>query len=176
MQDQEMIQTFSPHTSQKTLTDGIRLRSSIRCGKHLDPTCCRHPRKTRPEFAVIISHQICWCLSIRSRFPQLLRHPQISGRSRHIHMHDLARFEFDDEESKKRTEKEIRHLLEITGPYLWCMIAQERFLVLSKGLFWANLSHILLNRPFTDPNIQLEKLTPNALCSPESVACCHLLD
>ncbi len=28
----------------------------------------------------------------------------------------------------------------------------------------------------TSPNIQLEKFTANALCSPQSVVCCHFLD
>ncbi len=56
------------------------------------------------------------------------------------------------------------------------MIVQERFPVLSRGAFWANLLHILLDRPFTDPNIQLEEFTANALGSPHSVVCCHFLD
>jgi len=56
------------------------------------------------------------------------------------------------------------------------MVAQERFPGLSTGSFGANLLHILLNRPFTDPNIQLEELATDTLGSPESVVCCHLLD
>src|SRR5260370_41184573 len=60
------------------------------------------------------------------------------------------------EESKERTEEEICHLQEITGPYLCRMIAQERFPGLSIGAFWANLLHILLDGPFTDPNTQLK--------------------
>ena len=91
-------------------------------------------------------------------------------------MDHLPRLQFDDEEGKERTEEEISHLQEITGPHLCRMIAQERFPVLSTGSFWANLLHILLNGPFTHPNIQLEELTTNALRSPESIVCCHLLD
>src|SRR5258706_3281587 len=56
------------------------------------------------------------------------------------------------------------------------MIAQERFPALSMGACWANLLHILLDGSFTDPNIQLEQFTANALRSPHSVVCCHLLD
>ncbi len=52
------------------------------------------------------------------------------------------------EESKERTEEEICHLQEITGPDVFCMIAQERFPGLSIGAFWANLPHILLDGPF----------------------------
>jgi hypothetical protein len=80
------------------------------------------------------------------------------------------------EESKERTEEEIRHWQEITGPDLCRVIAQERFPALSTGSCWANLLHILLDGPFTHPNIQLEEFTPNALRPPESVVCRHLLD
>jgi hypothetical protein len=38
MQDEEVIQTFSPHASQKAFTDGIRSWSLVRCSKHFD-TC-----------------------------------------------------------------------------------------------------------------------------------------
>ena len=89
MQDQEVIQAFSPHASQKAFTDSIRLWRSIRRSKHFDATCCCHSCKTRPEFAIIIPNQICWRLPIRSRLPQLLRDPGIRRRSRHIHMDHL---------------------------------------------------------------------------------------
>jgi hypothetical protein len=42
-------------------------------------------------------------------------------------MDHLPRLQLDEEERKKRTEEEIGHLQKITGPYLWRMIAQERF-------------------------------------------------
>jgi hypothetical protein len=73
---------------------------------------------------------------------------------------------------KKRSVTDKR----ITGPDLCRMIAQERFPALSIGAFWANLLHILLDGPFTHPNIQLEELTPNALRSPEPIVGCYLLD
>ena len=105
MQDQEMIQAFSPHTPKKAFTDGIRSRSPVRRSKYFDATRGSHARKTRPKFAVIIPNQISWFFPIRSRFSQLLRNPGISGRTGHIHMDDLPRFQVDDEESKKRTEE-----------------------------------------------------------------------
>jgi len=52
------------------------------------------------------------------------------------------------EESKERTEEEIRHLQETTGPDVFCMIAQKRFPSLSMGACWANLLHILLDGSF----------------------------
>ena len=60
----------------------------------------------------------------------------------------LAQFEFDDEESKKRTEKEIRYLQEITGPHLCRMMAQKRFPVLPTGSFGASVLHVFLDGPF----------------------------
>ena len=176
MQDEEVIQAFSPHASQKTFTDGIRSRGSVWRAKHLDGTRGRYTRKTRSEFTIIVSNQVFGCLSIRSCLSQLLRDPGIGRGSCHIHVDDLARLQLDDEESKERTEEEVRHLQEIAGPHLCRMITQKRFPVLSTGLFWANLLHILLNRPFTDANIQLEELATDTLRSPKPVVCCHFLD
>ena len=88
MEDQEVIQAFSPHTSQKALTDGIGLWRMVWRPKHLDAARCRDAGKNRSEFAIIIPNQIFWPLSIWSCLPQLLRHPKIRRRSRHIDMDD----------------------------------------------------------------------------------------
>src|SRR5258708_27973779 len=56
------------------------------------------------------------------------------------------------------------------------MVAQERFPALSRSACWANLLHIFLDGPFTDPNIQFEEFTANTLRSPRPVVCCHFLD
>ena len=58
MKNQEVIQTFSPHASQKALTDGIGSWRSVRRAKHLDPTCGRYVCKIRAEFPVVITNQI----------------------------------------------------------------------------------------------------------------------
>ncbi len=109
-----------------------------------------------PEFAIIIPDQIFGYLPIRRCLPQLLRDPEIGRRSRHVHMDYLPRLQFDDEKGKQRTEAEIGHLQKITGPYPCRMIAQECFPHLSTRSFSGNLFHILLDGPFTDPNIQFE--------------------
>jgi hypothetical protein len=88
MQDQEMIQAFSPHASQKAFTDGIGSWRPVRRSKHFDPTCCRHSCKMLPECAIIISDQIFWGLPIRRGLPQLLRDPWIGGRARHMYVDD----------------------------------------------------------------------------------------
>ena len=149
MQDQEVIQTFSSHASQKTFTDSIRLGSSIRRSKHRDPTCSGYSRTNPPKFLVIIPDEIFWGLSIQSRFSQLLCNPRVGWRSGHIYMDDLPRFQFDDEEGEKRTEEEVRDVEKIAGPHLCRMIAQKGFPGLSTSLFWMDLLHILLDGPFT---------------------------
>ena len=90
MKDQKVIQAFSSHAPQKTLTYSIGLRGSIRRSKHLDATGGCHSCKMRPEFLVIIPDEVLWDLPIRSRFPQLLRHPKIRRRTCHIHMDHLS--------------------------------------------------------------------------------------
>src|SRR5258708_1700883 len=176
MEDQEMIQAFSPHTSQEAFTDAIGSRRSVWRAKDFDVTCCGHSCKMLPEFAVIIPDQIGWGLPIRCGLSQLLRHPGISRRSRHVHMDHLARLQFDDEKGKQRTEEEVGHLQKITGPYACCMIAQECFPHLPTSVFWTDLLHILLDGPFTHMNIQFEQFTPNAFRSPQSIVRCHRLD
>ena len=147
MENQEMIQAFSPHASQKAFTNGIRSRRPVRRSKDFDATRCCHSCEIRPEFAVIISNQIARPFSIRSRFAQLLCDPGIGRGSRHLHMDHLPRLQLDDEEGKKRTVEEICHLQEITGPHLCSMIAKKRLPGLSTGSLWANLPHILLDGP-----------------------------
>jgi hypothetical protein len=176
MKNEKVIETFSPYASQIAFADGVRLWSPIRRSKDLNATCGRHSCKIRAKFPVIIPNQIFWCLPVRSRFSQLLRYPLIGRSARHIYMHDFPRFQFDDEEGKKRTEEEIRDLQKITGPHLCRMIAQECLPTLATGSFWAILLHILLNGSFTHPNIQLEELAPNALRPPESIVGGHLPD
>ena len=110
LQDEKMIQAFASHTSKKAFTDSMRLWRPVRRSKDFDATCCGHLCKMLPEFAIIIPDQVGWGLPIRSGLPQLLRHPGIGRRSRHIHMDDLARLQFNDEKGKKRTKEEISHL------------------------------------------------------------------
>jgi len=76
VQDEEMIQAFSPHASQEAFTNGICSWCSVRRSKHFDTTCCCHARKIRPEFAIIILNQIFWSVSIWSRLPQGYARPK----------------------------------------------------------------------------------------------------
>ena len=49
LQDQEMIQAFSPDASQKAFTDGIGSWRPVRCSKHFDPTWHAFSPKTKPS-------------------------------------------------------------------------------------------------------------------------------
>jgi hypothetical protein len=71
-------------------------------------------------------------------------------------MHDLSRLQFDDEEGEKWTKEEVRYRQEIASPYLCCMIAQKGLPGLATRALWTDLLHILLDRPFTRVDIQLE--------------------
>jgi len=104
------------------------------------------------------------------------RYPLIGRRARYMYVDDFLRFQFDDKEGQKRTEEEACHLQEITSPHLCRMIAEKGLPLLSTRPFSTNVPHILLKSSLTYSNIQLEKLAPNALCSPEPIVCCHLLD
>ena len=90
MQDQQVVQTFLPHTAQEAFADRIGSWRMIRCFEYLDATCCRHTSKARPKFAIVITNQILRRLPIRGGFSQLLGHPGIGRRACHAHMDDLA--------------------------------------------------------------------------------------
>ena len=76
MQDEHMIEAFLSYTPQESLTDGIGSRRVIGRFENLDATCPRHLSEAGPTFGIVITNQILWRLSIRSRFPKLLRHPR----------------------------------------------------------------------------------------------------
>ena len=89
MKDQQMVQTFLPHTPGEALTDGIGAWSVIWGFEQLDVTARRHPVETGSKLAVVIMNQILGCLPIRGGFSQLLGHPGIGRRSCHADMDHL---------------------------------------------------------------------------------------
>ncbi len=113
----------------------------VRRWKHFDAACYRHSCQIRSEFPVIVPNQIFGCVPIWSRFPQLLRHPRIGRKARHIYVNHLARLQLDEKKGKKGTEEEIRPLQKITSPHLCRMIAQERFPILSTSSLWTSVLH-----------------------------------
>ncbi len=71
-------------------------------------------------------------------------------------MDDFPRWQFDDEERKKRTKEEVSHLKEIAGPDLVRMIAQKRPPVLPRRARRAHTPHVFLDRSFADVDIQFQ--------------------
>jgi hypothetical protein len=132
MEDQEMIQACSPHASQKAFAESICL-ARVRYGV----------RSTLMPLVVATRAKLGSHLRSLSRIRYLGPSPNgvaslnccatqgsVGARVTFTWIR-LARFQFDDEEGKKRTEEEVRDLQEIAGPYFCRMIAQERFPVLS---------------------------------------------
>ena len=75
MQDEQVIETLTPHTAQKPFTDGIRSWSLIRCFENLDPTRLCNPSEARPKLAIVLPKKVFRPLSIRRGFPKLLCGP-----------------------------------------------------------------------------------------------------
>ena len=90
VKNQQVVQTFLPHTPQEPLADHLGSGSLIRRLENLDATCRSHTSEEGPKFGIIIPNQVLRCVPIRGRFSELLRHPGIGRRSRHAHMDDLA--------------------------------------------------------------------------------------
>src|SRR5690348_12307984 len=74
MKDENVIQACSSHAPQKTLTDSIGLRGSLRRSKHPDTTGGCHSCNIRPELLVSIPEEVLWSLPIRSRFLSFVRY------------------------------------------------------------------------------------------------------
>jgi hypothetical protein len=108
LQDEQMIEAFTPHASQKALADGIGSRGVIRYIEHLDATRQRNPREVHSKRAIVITDEVFGSLSTCRDFPKLLSSPRVGGTARDADMDHSARVSFDDEEGEKRAEEEIR--------------------------------------------------------------------
>src|SRR5438034_6127172 len=125
LQDEQVIETLSPHAPQKPLTDRIGSRCMVRRGKHFDAAGCCHACEMGSKLVITITNEIVRRMSIRSRLPQLLGGPGVGRRSCDTHMDDFTRVHIDDEEGKQRAKEEVCNLQEITRPHVFCMVPQE---------------------------------------------------
>ena len=116
MQDEQMIEAFTPHASEKSFTDGVGSWSVIRYGEHLDVTRLRNTGEVHPELAIMITDEIFRPLSIGGGSPQLLCGPRVGRMSCDADVDHLARVLFDDEESEERMEQQVSDWQEIAGP------------------------------------------------------------
>ena len=110
VQDQDVIQALSSHTSHESFTDGIGSWRVIRRFENLDATCCCHSSETGAKLAIMIANEVLRRVSRRSGLPQLLRGPSVGRRARHTDMDDLPRSQFNNEKRKERPKEEIDDL------------------------------------------------------------------
>ncbi len=113
---QQVVEAFLSHTPQEAFADRIGSGSVIRGFENLNSARCRHTSETRPKCAVVITHEIRWCLPIWRGFSQLLGDPSIGWRPCHSDVDHPSRLQFDEEEREERSKEEIGHLQEIAGP------------------------------------------------------------
>ena len=156
LQDEQVIETLATYTAQKAFTDGIGPWGVVGRFEDLDAAGCGHTRETGSKFAITITDEILRRLSKGSRFPQLLRGPDVGWRASDPHMDDSARVQIDDEEGKQGAKEEVGDLQEITGPYILRVVVQERGPGLSSWSCGANMPHVLLNGAFADVDAQFE--------------------
>jgi hypothetical protein len=76
IEDQQMVETFLPHTPQEALADRIGSRSVIGCFEDLDAAGCGHARETGSNFAITIAHEIVRRLPIGGCFSQRYAPPK----------------------------------------------------------------------------------------------------
>ena len=131
MQDQDVMQAFSSHASQKAFTDSIGCGVGYGVRSTLMPLVAATRAKLGPNVRSVSRMRYVGVCPYGVACRSGTRHPEIRRRSRHIHMNHPARLQFDEKKGKKRTEEEIGHLQKIADPYLYRMIAQERFPILS---------------------------------------------
>ena len=115
-----------------------------------------------------------WARFPTGRFPQLLGNPGICRIPGKSGMDDLPRLQFDDDEEVKWSQQQIMNGDEIAGPDVAGMVLEEGGPGLTKAA--ASLWHVSLDRPFADPDAQLEKFAANVFCAPQTVLAAHLLD
>ena len=90
LQEEQVIETQTPHSAQKAFTYRMSARRMKRRFQDLDAAGCGHARETGPKFIVLIANQVLGCVPIRGGFSQLLPDPRIGRRSGHAYVDDLA--------------------------------------------------------------------------------------
>jgi hypothetical protein len=70
IQDEQIVEAFTPHTPEKTFTDGIGSWGVIRYGENLDVTRLGNSCEAHPELAIMITDEILRPLSKGGGLPQ----------------------------------------------------------------------------------------------------------
>jgi len=71
MQDEQVIEALTPHTSEEAFTDGIGTRGVIRGFENLNVTRLRNPREAHTKLGIIITdgYSVSWWWTIRTSLP-----------------------------------------------------------------------------------------------------------
>jgi hypothetical protein len=69
MENEQMIEAFSPDTAKEALTDSIGSRGVIRSFENLDVTCFRNSRKAHLKLAIVITDEVLRSHPKGGRFP-----------------------------------------------------------------------------------------------------------
>jgi hypothetical protein len=70
LQDEQMVEAFTPHASQKPFTGRMRSWGVRRYGEHLNVTCVREPCEAYPKLAIMITNKVLRPLAKGRGFPQ----------------------------------------------------------------------------------------------------------
>lgn len=153
VEDQEMIQTCSPHAQEKPFTDGMRparLRYGVR--STLMPLVVATRAPCGPHFRSLSRiNSVGVCPSgVASRSGTC--HPKVGRRSRHMDLDAFPRFHLADEASKERTEDEGSRLEAHRRPTSLGHAGGRPFSSVVHGLaHGAHLLPLLLKSPFDSP-------------------------
>src|SRR5215472_18579871 len=83
LQDQQVIETLSPHTAQKAFTDRIGPWGVVGRFEVLDATGFGNPSEGYAKLAIVIPDEVFRSHTIGGGLPQLLCGPCVGGRARH---------------------------------------------------------------------------------------------
>ena len=100
LQDEQMIESLTPHTAQEALTDGIGAWGVIGGFEHLDATRLGNPREGHPKLAIMIKDEVLRSDTKAVASRRGTCRLRIGGRSRHAYVDHFARMQFDDEEGR----------------------------------------------------------------------------
>ncbi len=175
-QNEDVIQAFAAHAPQQPFADRVRARCLDRRSQHLNPRSDRDGIEMRTVFGVVVTNQVLGCFPEGCRLAQLLGNPFVSWRPGHAHMHDPSRPEFSNHEGEQRPKQQVMDLEEVACPDFAGMVPEEGGLRLVARTGRTGLTHIPLDGPLRDLDVQLEQFALNALRAPQPVVGCHLLD
>src|SRR5215470_5075285 len=165
LQDEQVIETFAPHTAQKAFTDRIGPWRVRRCFQDLDAAGLGNPRESHPKLAIVISDEILRPHTKGRGEASLLGSPRVSGRACHTDVDHFARVQKGVEEGEERTEEKVSHGKKVARPDLLGMSVNERPPGLSMWSCGVHSSHVLLHGSFRNVYAQLEEFASDTFCS-----------